>query len=94
MSIIQKLQLKKHLKRFYKTFGAELHRAPFTIKLRDFNSYDFLHDIQFDVLQALEAYEDHFYEEAYSLSSWLNKLYNTLENAKEKYYERPYQMDI
>ena len=84
MSMIQKIQLKMSIKKFYKTFGEVLDRVPFTTKLRDFESYGFIIDVQFDVLQILEAYEDCFYEEAYETHKWLNKLYYTLQNLKEK----------
>lgn len=87
MSIIQKLQLKKFINKFYKIFGAELDRAPFTTKLRDLNSYDFLHDIQFDVLQILEVYENCFYEEAYTMHKWLIKFNAQINTLKETCYE-------
>lgn len=83
MSIIKKLQLKKSIKKFYKTFGEMLNRAPFTIKLRDLKSYDFLHDIQFDINEILEANSNCFYEESYDLDVWLNKLNNQINTLKE-----------
>ena len=83
--MLKKFRLKMQLKKFYKMFAEELDRAPFTIRIRDFKSYGFLIDVQYDVLQILEAYEDCFYEEAYQLHGWLTKLYNSLNERREQY---------
>jgi hypothetical protein len=65
-----KIKLAYDINRFYKIFAEVLDRTPFHTKVRDFKSEGFLFDIQFDVREILEGYEDSID----GMTKWLRRL--------------------
>lgn len=76
--------LKFQIQKFYKIFGEVLDRQPFTVKFSDIKSDDFLFDVLFDINEVLEANSQCFYEEAYEMDAWLNKLQSQIISRREK----------
>lgn len=72
--MLNKLWLCHNINKFYQAIGA----VPTHTKLRDLNNTDFLLGVQFDIMEALEAYKYGFSEEEYSTYAWLNKMIVTL----------------
>lgn len=90
MSIINKMWICHNINKFYHIFGEAIGVTPTRTKLRDLTDTDFLLGVQFDIMEALEAYKHSFSEEEYSTYAWLNKIYEqiaTLREAPEHNYK-------
>ena len=85
--MLNKLWLCHNINKFYHIFGEAIGVHT---KLRDLNNTDFLLGVQFDIMEALEAYKYGFSEEEYSTYAWLNKMYEqiaTLREASKRSYK-------
>lgn len=76
--MLNKIKLTYNINKFYHVFGETIGVVPTHTKLRDLNNTDFLLDVQFDIMEVLEAYKYGFSEEEYSTYAWLNKMIATL----------------
>lgn len=76
--MLNKLWLCHNINKFYHIFGEAIGVVPTHTKLRDLNNTDFLLGVQFDIMEALEAYKYGFSEEEYSTYAWLNKMYEQI----------------
>lgn len=70
--MLTKIKLYYQIRKFYKMFGTELG-SNFITKLSDITN-DNLFDVLFDINEVLDANANCFYEEAYAIDVWLNKL--------------------
>lgn len=80
--MLKKIHLFHQIKKFYKTYG-EVVNSNFINKLSDITN-DNLFDVLFDINEVLEANALCFYEEAYALDTWLNKLQTQIINFRER----------
>ena len=76
--MFKKLWLAHNINKFYKVFGDAIGVIPTHTKLRDLNDTDFLLGVQFDIMEALEAYKYGFSEEEYTTYAWLIKMYGQI----------------
>lgn len=76
-----KLILAHKIDKFYHTFAEALNTSHIHTKLRDLKDTDYLLGVQFDILEALEAYDDG----QFGMSRWLKKLYEQIEIVREAY---------
>ena len=83
MSIINKMWLCHNINKFYHIFGEAIGVTPTRTKLRDLTDTDFLLGVQFDIMEALEAYKYGFNEEEYSTYAWLNKIHDRITTLHE-----------
>ena len=74
-----KLILAHKIDKFYHTFAEALNTSHTHTKLRDLKDTDYLLGVQFDILEALEAYDD----SQFGMSRWLKKLYEQIETVRE-----------
>lgn len=81
--MLNKLWLCHNINRFYHIFGEAIGVIPTHTKLRDLNDTDFLLGVQFDIMEALEGYEDCFCEDAYETYAWLNKMHDQITTLRE-----------
>ena len=79
-----KMQLAHQINRFYKQFAEVLDR-PFHAKARYLKHEGFLLDVQYDVQEILKSREVCFYEEAYQMDAWLNKLNDNITTFRKEY---------
>lgn len=78
--MLNKIWLCHNINKFYHIFGETIGVHT---KLRDLNDTDFLLGVQFDIMEALEAYKYGFSEEEYSTYAWLNKMYEQITTLRE-----------
>ena len=78
--MLNKLWLCHNINKFYHIFEEDIGVHT---KLRDLNDTDFLLGVQFDIMEALEAYKYGFSEEEYSTYAWLNKMYEQIATPRE-----------
>ena len=76
--MLNKLWLCHNINRFYHIFEEAIGVVPTHTKFRDLNNTDFLLGVQFDIMEALEAYKYGLSEEEYSTYAWLNKMYEQI----------------
>lgn len=81
--MLNKLWLCHNINKFYHIFGEAIGVTPAHTKLRDLNDTDFLLGVQFDIMEALEAYKYDFSEEDYETYAWLNKMYEQIATLRE-----------
>ena len=81
--MLNKLWLCHNINRFYHIFGEAIGVIPTHTKLRDLNNPDFLLGVQFDIMEALEAYKYGFSEEEYETHAWLNKIHDRITTLHE-----------
>lgn len=79
--MLKKIHLFHQIRKFYKIYGSELG-SNFITKLSDITT-DNLFDVLFDINEVLETNSQCFYEEAYELDAWLNKLKAQINNYRE-----------
>ena len=77
--MLNKIKLTYNINKFYQAISV----VPTHTKLRDLNNTDFLLGVQFDIMEALEAYKYGFSEEEYSTYAWLNKMYDQIATLRE-----------
>lgn len=81
MSVMfKKLWLIHNINKFHHIFD---DIKPCRAHIRDLNNTDFLLGVQFDIMEALEAYKHGFSEEEYSTYAWLNKIYEQIATLRE-----------
>ena len=80
--MLKKIHLFHQIRKFYKTFG-EVVNSNFITKLSDITE-DNLFDVLFDINEVLDANSQCFYEEAYAMDAWLNKLQAKITAYREK----------
>ena len=78
--MLNKLWLCHNINKFYHIFGEAIGVHT---KFRDLNNTDFLLGVQFDIMEALEAYKHGFSEEEYSTYAWLNTMYEQIATLRE-----------
>lgn len=81
--MLNKIKLTYNINKFYHIFGEAIGVIPTHTKLRDLNDTDFLLGVQFDIMEALEAYKYDFNEDAYETYAWLNKMYEQITTLRE-----------
>lgn len=79
--MLTKINLYFQIRKFYKMFGTELG-SNFITKLSDITN-DNLYDVLFDINEVLDANADCFYEEAYEMDAWLNKLQSKITDFRD-----------
>lgn len=79
--MLTKIKLFHQIKKFYKIYGEKLG-SDFIHKLSDITT-DNLYDVLFDINEILEVNSYSFYDEAYDLDAWLNKLSTQIQNFRE-----------
>ena len=83
--MLKQIKLAYDINRFYKIFAEVLDTTACRTKVRDIKAEGFLLDVQFDVREILAVYENCFYEEAYEMDSWLQKLDHKITIFREEY---------
>ena len=78
--MFNKLWLCHNINQFYRISGEAIGVKPAHTKLRDLNDTGFLLGVQFDIMEALEAYKCGFSEKDYA---WLNKIYEQIATLRE-----------
>lgn len=81
--MLTKIKLFHQIKKFYKIYGNKLN-SDFVHKLSDITT-DNLFDVLFDINEILKVNSYSFYDEAYELDAWLNKLQAQIINFREKH---------
>ena len=76
--MLTKLMLLSKIRKFYRIFKDDLDIIQDKIQYKELNDNIVLLSIQYDITQALDAYEGCFCEDAEALDTWLKKIYNNI----------------
>ena len=87
MKLLSNIKLVKDINCFYKKF----YEGAYTkLHVKDLQNRDWLAEVQYDINETLNAYEDCFYEEAYEVSHFLNgineRIATLLEAPRHKFH--------
>lgn len=81
--MLKKVWLCHNINKFYHIFGESLEVYPCRTCIRDLKDTDFLLGVQFDIMEALEAYKYGFSKEEHETYAWLNGVYEQITTLRE-----------